>query len=101
MDLTRTQDQDKLDLCRKYYYGGFALLPFLWFINAVWFFNEAFRQPSYPQQKQIRSYVIRSGIGAVVWTIAIIAWIVTFQLNRADWGATADYMSFIMPKGIP
>jgi len=47
------------------------------------------------------SDVIRSAIGAVLWLAVIIAWIVIFQVNRAAWGATADSMSFIIPKGIP
>ncbi len=40
-------------------------------------------------------------IGTVVWVGIIAAWVTLFQLNRADWGATADRMSFIIPKGIP
>jgi hypothetical protein len=35
--------------------GGFAFLPFLWFINSVWFFKEAFLKPQYQQQKQIKT----------------------------------------------
>jgi len=94
------KDDDKLDLCRKYFFGGFALLPFLWFVNVVWFFREAFIVPAYEQQKQIRTYLIRSGIGVLVWTAIIAAWVTVFQMNRADWGATGDQLSFIIPKGI-
>ncbi|KAK2175747.1 hypothetical protein NP493_711g03013 [Ridgeia piscesae] len=101
MDLTRTNNKTKLAMCRKYYFGGFAFLPFLWCINAIWFFKEAFTMPPYPQQAKIKQYVIRSAIGAVLWLAVIIAWIVIFQVNRAAWGATADSMSFIIPKGIP
>jgi len=101
MDLGRMSNEDKLDLCRKYFFGGFAVLPFLWFVNAVWFFREAFLAEPYEQQKQLRTYVVRSMLGAFVWTVAIVTWITVFQLNRASWGETADYMSFIIPKGIP
>ncbi|KAI0231627.1 Gamma-secretase subunit pen-2 [Lamellibrachia satsuma] len=101
MDLSRMKNTTKLTLCRKYYLGGFACLPFLWFINVVWFFREAFTKPSFPQQAQMKQYVIRSAVGALLWLAVIITWIVIFQVNRADWGATADYMSFIIPKGIP
>jgi len=94
------KDDDKLDLCRKYFFGGFALLPFLWFVNVVWFFREAFIVPAYEQQKQIRTYLIRSGIGVLVWTAIIAAWVTVFQMNLADWGATGDQLSFIIPKGI-
>lgn len=45
------------------------------------------------------SDVIYSGIGAIVWAIAIITWISTFQLNRAEWGEFADSISFIIPLG--
>jgi len=99
MDLRRMKDEDKLTLCRKYYLGGFALLPFLWIVNSVWFFKEAFMKPTYEQQTQIRTYVIRSMIGALIWTAAITTWVTIFQLKRAQWGASADYMSFIIPRG--
>lgn len=101
MDLKRVKNEDKLQLCRKYYFGGFALLPFLWAVNAVWFFREAFLVPSFDEQRQIKSYVIRSFIGAIIWIGAITAWVTVFQIYRADWGTTADKMSFIIPKGIP
>jgi len=101
MDLRRMNNEDKLDLCRKYWIGGFALLPFMWAVNAVWFFKEAFVRSAYDEQKQIRTYVIRSMVGTVIWLAAIIAWVTVFQLYRAEWGATADRMSFIIPKGIP
>lgn len=99
MDLKRVKDEDKLFLCRTYYRGGFAFLPFLWFINFLWFFREAFRREEFEQQKQIRTYVIRSLIGSLVWFSLMITWVVVFQLKRAEWGATADYMSFIIPIG--
>ncbi|KFM72160.1 Gamma-secretase subunit PEN-2, partial [Stegodyphus mimosarum] len=82
MDLRKMKNEEKLILCRRYYTGGFFLLPFLWFVNAVWFFNEAFRKSHYEEQKMIRTYVIRSAIGAFIWLAGLIAWIVVFQLNR-------------------
>ncbi|XP_041373361.1 gamma-secretase subunit pen-2-like [Gigantopelta aegis] len=99
MDLRKVKNEDKLELCRKYYLGGFAVLPFLWFINSIWFFNEAFRKPAFEQQQQMKTYVIRSMILTTISTVVIVAWIVVFQLNRVSWGATADYMSFVLPRG--
>ncbi|XP_014773172.1 gamma-secretase subunit PEN-2 [Octopus bimaculoides] len=99
MDLRRVKDDVKLDLCRTYYKGGFALLPFLWFINFLWFFREAYRRPEFEQQKQIRTYVTRSLIGSLIWFSIMIIWIIIFQMKRAEWGAVADYMSFIIPTG--
>jgi presenilin enhancer 2 len=42
-----------------------------------------------------------SGIGAVIWIAVLTTWITVFQLHRAEWGATADQISFIIPTGIP
>ena len=77
------------------------ILPFLWAVNVVWFFKEAFVKPAYAEQPRIRQCVIRSAVGAGIWIVGLITWIVLFQINRADWGATADQISFIIPKGIP
>lgn len=33
---------------------GFAFLPFIWAVNSIWFFDEAFRKPAYDEQKSIR-----------------------------------------------
>ena len=49
----------------------------------------------------IISDVIRSVIGSVVWIAVIVTWVVIFQLKRAEWGPSADYISFIIPKGEP
>jgi len=101
MDLRKVSDEDKLTLCKKYYYGGFALLPFLWLINGVWFFKHAFMRTSFPQQKQMRQYVIRSLIGSLLWAIGLISWIAIFQMNRVKWGVQGDDLSFVIPKGRP
>ncbi|CAI9589670.1 unnamed protein product [Staurois parvus] len=63
MNLERVPNEEKLQLCRKYYLGGFALLPFLWLVNVLWFFKEAFFKPAYTEQPQIQSYVKRSAFG--------------------------------------
>ena len=73
MDLNRMKDEDKLVLSRKYFYGGFALLPFLWFVNAIWFFREAFlRKPIFDQQKAIKGYVIKSIVSGIVDVIVVV-----------------------------
>lgn len=96
MNLERVPNEEKLNLCRKYYLGksvkilmncvplyiehvqftnidsilsffflcvksclyptgGFAFLPFLWLVNVVWFFKEAFVKPAYTEQPQIKN----------------------------------------------
>ena len=45
----------------SHFLGGFALLPFLWFINVVWFFREAFIKPSFTGQSKIKSCMYDHG----------------------------------------
>lgn len=96
---------------------GFALLPFVWAVNAVWFFSDAFRKPPFNEQRQIKtckskswsdlpvfglvSDVVCSGLGALLWLMGLGVWVVAFQVNRARWGALADELSFIIPLGMP
>ncbi|XP_065560589.1 gamma-secretase subunit pen-2-like [Artemia franciscana] len=101
MDKTKLSDLQRLDLCKKYFYGGFALLPFLWAVNAVWFFTDAFVKAEYPQQREVKKYVIYSSVGALVWTVVLITWTVIYQQNRAAWGEVGDQLSFVIPRGIP
>lgn len=100
MDLKKVPDEEKVNLCRKYFLGGFALLPFLWFINVVWFFREAFIKPSFTGQSKIKSYVIKSAIGFLVWCAGLTTWILIFQTYRASWGEIGDRLSFVIPLGV-
>ncbi|GFN85369.1 gamma-secretase subunit pen-2 [Plakobranchus ocellatus] len=99
MDLRRVKNPEKLMMCRRYYLAGFFVLPFLWLVNGIWFFKEAFRKPPYTEQAQIRSYVIRSLIGSAVWLAIIITWVIIFQLKRVSWGVTGEMFTFILPSG--
>ena len=103
MDLqsTKVTPEQKVDLCKTYFYLGFLFLPFVWGINAVWFYREGFKKPEFEGHKMIKKLVIMSFIGALLWTVGLVTWIVIFTLNRAKWGATADYMSFNIPIGQP
>lgn len=102
MDLSsaKVSDDEKLGLCRRYFYLGFAFLPFLWAINAVWFFQEAFvRKPEFPQQKELKRLVIMSGIGSIICLAALITWMSVFTNLRAEWGELGDRLSFNIPTG--
>eukprot|EP00088_Acartia_fossae_P048470 TRINITY_DN5289_c0_g1_i7.p1 TRINITY_DN5289_c0_g1~~TRINITY_DN5289_c0_g1_i7.p1 ORF type:complete len:119 (-),score=3.03 TRINITY_DN5289_c0_g1_i7:571-882(-) len=103
MDLQsrKVTNEMKVDLCSKYFMIGFAFLPFVWLVNAVWFFKEGFVKEEFEGQQKIKKYVILSGIGSLIWTIGFISWIVIFDQNRVAWGATADYMSFNIAVGKP
>ncbi|CAG9794616.1 unnamed protein product [Diatraea saccharalis] len=99
MDLNRLPNDKKLQLCRWYFKVGCVFLPFVWAVNAIWFFREAFLKSPFEEQKQIKKYVLLSASGALVWAVALIAWVTVFQLQRASWGATGDALSFIVPLG--
>lgn len=101
MNLERVSNEEKLNLCRKYYLGGFAFLPFLWLVNIFWFFREAFLAPAYTEQSQIKGYVWRSAVGFLFWVIVLTTWITIFQIYRPRWGALGDYLSFTIPLGTP
>ena len=64
MDLSspRVKNEEKLAICKKNFFMGLALLPWLWFINGVWFFREAFFKEPFDQQPMIRRYQILSNI---------------------------------------
>ncbi|XP_070497164.1 gamma-secretase subunit pen-2 [Chironomus tepperi] len=99
MDITRVPNEKKLYLCQWYFRVGFLFLPFVWVINVIWFFNTAFKQAAFDEQKAIKKYVICSAIGSIAWIVALIAWVITFQTNRIEWGEFADDLSFIIPLG--
>uniref|UniRef100_A0A452F5K3 Gamma-secretase subunit PEN-2 n=1 Tax=Capra hircus TaxID=9925 RepID=A0A452F5K3_CAPHI len=115
MNLERVSNEEKLNLCRKYYLGGFAFLPFLWLVNIFWFFREAFIVPAYTEQSQIKGCewrttfpflfpltdVWRSAVGFFLWVIVLSTWITIFQIYRPRWGALGDYLSFTIPLGTP
>jgi len=61
----------------------------------------SFRFPSPMMCSCFHSDVIFSAIGAIIWTAALIAWIIIFQTQRAAWGDFADAISYIIPTGIP
>ena len=104
MDLNSAQvsDEDKLGLCKRYFFLGFALLPFLWAINVVWFFKDAFlRKPEFSQQKELKRFVIFSMIGSVICSALLITWMSIFTNYRASWGELGDKLSFNIPTGTP
>ena len=101
MDLRKVSDEDKLHLCRRYFLMGFAFLPFLWFVNVIWFSKYAFYVKHFEGQKKMRLYLIGSLVGFLVWFISLTVWITIYQKNRASWGATGDMISFLIPLGEP
>ncbi|XP_034244318.1 gamma-secretase subunit pen-2-like [Thrips palmi] len=101
MDLTKVRNERKLEICRLYARAGWAFLPLLWAVNFVWFYKAAFTADPYPEQKEIKRYVLLSGVGALLWIIALTIWIVLYQTHRIEWGDWGESISFIIPTGSP
>jgi presenilin enhancer 2 len=103
MDLRspKVSPEQKVALCRTYFYLGFLGLPLLWGINAAVFYGEAYRKPAFRGQDTIRTLVKRSFLGCLLWTIVLVSWVIIFTTHRAAWGAMADYISFSIPVGTP
>ena len=99
MNLDKVSEEDKVNICRRYFIVGCFLLPFIWLVNSVWFFKEAFiKKNGHPM---IRRYVGGSIIGTLTWTAVLIAWTCIYQTQRPFWGVFGDYISVIVPNGRP
>ena len=99
MNLDKMTSEQKLNVARKYFYIGFAFLPFVWLVNCVWFFKEAFIKKDAP--KKLRHYLLGSFVGFLIWTGVLIVWTSVYQTQRPNWGAAGDYISFNVPLGAP
>ncbi|XP_050524102.1 gamma-secretase subunit PEN-2 [Daktulosphaira vitifoliae] len=96
---TNMKADEKLNICRKYYIAGFFLLPIFWLVNFLWHYREAYQEEQFEEQTQIKNYVFKSGVGFLIWAVALTFWIVYFQTQRYyhDW----DYLTFNFPTGSP
>ena len=96
MRMEKLSVDEKYNICRKYYIGGWFFLPWLWILNFIWFFNEARKSSCDPR---IRKMVLISGIGGAVWIVGCAIWTSTFLKKRASWGAEGDNLSVNIPMG--
>lgn len=99
MNIDNIDDKERLRICRIYYLAGFAFLPFLWIVNFFWFFKQVFMRKPYPEQAQMKKYLVHSGIGSIVWLCLIVAWNIVFHIHRVEWDAIGDQLTFVIPRG--
>lgn len=97
MNLEKVNEEEKRAISRKYFIGGFFLLPLLWLVNSVWMFREAFKKNG---DQLIRRYVAGSIIGTVCWIGLFVLWVSVYQTQRVNWGAFGDYISLTPPYGM-
>nr|CDS26770.1 presenilin enhancer [Hymenolepis microstoma] len=89
----------RLSTCRIYFFVGFAFLPFVWIVNSIWFFPDAFLRPPSNERKKFRLYLSLSFVGALIWIIGLISWNIIYHQNRISWGSLGDRLSFNIPPG--
>ena len=98
MNLERVPLEEKLKICRKYFIIGAFALPFVWLINVVWFLREALRKGA---PGKMRLYLMGSLVGFFAWAALFATWLSVYLTQRASWGPAGDYISFIVPLGVP
>lgn len=63
---------------RNFFYAGFLLLPWLWFVNCFYFWPVLRHRQSDPV---LRSYIVRSAIGFIVYTSLLLIWALAFAIG--------------------
>jgi len=84
-------------MAAKRFWGGFALLPWLWLINVI-HFRSAFWEEA-PEYAKIRYYTRASLVGVALALPMFLAWVLTYHENWTNWGAFGEDLSLITPKG--
>ncbi|RKP11332.1 gamma-secretase aspartyl protease complex, presenilin enhancer-2 subunit, partial [Piptocephalis cylindrospora] len=77
--------------------GGFAFLPFLWAVNFFYMFK-VMRERS-DRIPRLKQYVWGSGIGALLWFIALTTWYAVFVNTRTTWGPGTDHFTVVLITG--
>eukprot|EP00270_Netrium_digitus_P008176 TRINITY_DN2423_c1_g1_i1.p2 TRINITY_DN2423_c1_g1~~TRINITY_DN2423_c1_g1_i1.p2 ORF type:complete len:122 (+),score=31.22 TRINITY_DN2423_c1_g1_i1:20-385(+) len=70
-------EEDGRRLARKFFFGGFAALPFLWFVNC-YFFWPVLRHNGDPV---IKTYVERSLVLCLISFALLLSWSLSFSIG--------------------
>uniref|UniRef100_A0A914HNM7 Gamma-secretase subunit PEN-2 n=1 Tax=Globodera rostochiensis TaxID=31243 RepID=A0A914HNM7_GLORO len=107
VDLRKLNDAERLALCRLYFRLGFAFLPFLWAVNAFWFYRYAFGAACQSAAgagnesiTQMRRFVFWSAFGALCWTFIIAGWLLFYNMQRSTGQyAWLEAITLVFPLG--
>ncbi|GAB5587658.1 hypothetical protein Unana1_02558 [Umbelopsis nana] len=95
--LDKMSGTEILSIGKKMFYGGIAFLPFLWLVNVIYLWP-TLKRSDVPTQ--LRSYLIYSLSGSILWFVVLTTWYALFVNERVVWGATADRITVVVPKGV-
>jgi presenilin enhancer 2 len=95
--------ETKVSVSKKLYYGGFFLLPWLWFANFLLFRGDLHKRRA-PEELKTCPYLVatdtkRSLILFLGGTILFIIWIIVYQLSWKNWGTFGEAISLVIPRG--
>lgn len=83
---------------------GFLFLPFIWAINSVWFYSDAFLKPAYEEQKTIRrcKWFGDQSNPPISWYILMNLCCACFRCDiLCNWGADMGHWPCYMVCYIP
>ncbi|KAL1925607.1 uncharacterized protein VTP21DRAFT_490 [Calcarisporiella thermophila] len=98
LKLDRLSAREIHTLARRYFFAGFIFLPFLWLVNVIYLWPTLKREDV--RLMGVKKYLICSMVGVAFWAIALAIWYGLFVSNRVQWGASADTITVIIPKGL-
>ena len=75
---------DILTAKRMFFGGLFLFLPFLWLVNLCYFRRALFDRDAPPA---LTRYLRRSALGALLYTLILAAWIISWQVGWSRWPA--------------
>ncbi|RUS22959.1 gamma-secretase aspartyl protease complex, presenilin enhancer-2 subunit [Endogone sp. FLAS-F59071] len=84
-------------MAKRMFWGGFAFLPFLWLVNFIYLWPATKRDNA---PKELKKYLYMSLIGSIVWFVILSTWFGLFVNMRIAWGAAADMITVVIPKGV-
>ena len=89
-----TSQEDDESIAKKMFFGGCFGLPWLWAVN-VWHYRRHLFSAN--ADSGVQYWIRRSLTGCVIATVALITWIITFQLNWRSWGGRGRDMLLFVP----
>ena len=84
-----------LKVARRMFYGGFAGLPWLWFVLWV-HFRKVAKEPG--ADPRLSTYVNGSLVGAICGGVALVSWIVAVQTSWHTWGDFGKSLMLVIPE---